>query len=246
MIGCEIIHKEIVDSTNNYLTNLVHDGKISHGLVILADQQTNGRGQRNTIWQSIKSKNLLFSYFTTYKELQISEQFLITQYVSSAIHSFLKFKGVETSIKWPNDILFGNQKICGVLIENQIQGQLIKGSIIGIGLNINQEEFEDTSATSLKLITGKDYIISIILNELLNHLNFFFNQLIQSKKVEIKEYYLKNLWLYEKTGNFRSGNENFQGIIKGTDEFGRLQIEINQKIKLFNLKEIIFLDRNGI
>ena len=186
MIGCEIIHKEVVDSTNNYLTNLVHDGKISHGVVILADHQTNGRGQRNTIWQSIKSKNLLFSYFTTYKELQISEQFLITQYVSSAIHSFLKFKGVETSIKWPNDILFGNQKICGVLIENQIQGQLIKGSIIGIGLNINQEEFEDTSATSLKLITGKDYIISIILNELLNHLNFFFNQLIQSKKVEIK------------------------------------------------------------
>ena len=195
MIGCEIIHKEVVDSTNNYLTNLVHDGKIRHGVVILADQQTNGRGQRNTIWQSIKSKNLLFSYFTTYKELQISEQFLITQYVSSAIHSFLKFKGVETSIKWPNDILFGNQKICGVLIENQIQGQLIKGSIIGIGLNINQEEFEDTSATSLKLITGKDYIISIILNELLNHLNFFFNQIIQSNKVEIKEYYLKNLWL---------------------------------------------------
>lgn len=246
MIGYEIIHKEIVDSTNNYLTNLVHDGKISHGVVILADQQTSGRGQRNANWQSNEKQNLLFSYYTKYIQLNISEQFLITQYVSSAIHSYLCSIGINASIKWPNDILVGTQKICGVLIENQLQGQYINGSIVGIGLNINQEKFNESSITSLKLISGEEFSILNVLNGLLIHLNNFFDQLTNLKKEEIKNYYFENLWLFEKTGNFRSENKNFQGIIKGADEFGRLKVEIDKKVRLFDLKEITFLDRNAI
>ena len=246
MIGYEIIHKEIVDSTNNYLTNLVHDCKISHGVVILAEQQTSGRGQRNANWQSDKKQNLLFSYYTKYNQLNISEQFLITQYVSSAIHSYLYSIGISASIKWPNDILVGTHKICGVLIENQLQGQHIKGSIVGIGLNINQEKFNESTITSLKLIFGEKLNVLNVLNGLLIHLNNFFNQLTNLKKEEIQKYYLENLWLYEKTGNFRSENMNFQGIIKGTDEFGRLKVLINNTIRIFDLKEITFLDRNAI
>jgi BirA family transcriptional regulator, biotin operon repressor / biotin---[acetyl-CoA-carboxylase] ligase len=245
MIGYKIIHKEIVDSTNNYMTNLVYDGKISHGMVILADKQTNGRGQRNATWQSKAKKNLLVSYYTQYKHLKITEQFLIAQYVSSAIHSYLCTLGINAEIKWPNDIIVNKKKICGVLIENQIQGQLIKGSIVGIGLNINQEDFEENSITSLKLLTKKEFDISKTLDELLLHLNRFFDMLT-SQKVLLKNYYLNNLWLFEVKGNFRSKNEDFEGIIKGTDEYGRLKIEINQKIKIFDLKEIIFLDRNVI
>lgn len=246
MIGYEIIHKETIDSTNNYLTKLVHEQKISHGMVILADHQTNGRGQRNTNWQSNTGQNLLFSYYTKYNKLNVSEQFLITQYVSSSIHSYLCSLGIDATIKWPNDILVGTQKICGVLIENQLQGHFINGSIVGIGLNINQEKFNEPSITSLKLIAGKRFTPLTVLENLLIHLNTFFNKLMTLKKDEIKNYYLENLWLYEKMGNFKSGKNIFQGTIKGTDEFGRLIIETNKTIRIFDLKEVTFLDRNVV
>jgi len=141
MIGSEIIHFKSVDSTSNYIATLLKESKVVNGLVILADEQTEDRGQRGAKWQSTPSQNILCSFYIQHNELLINHQQNITHFVSLAIINCLNHFGLKAKIKWPNDIVIDNKKIAGILIENQFLGQKIKSSIIGIGLNVIQEDF---------------------------------------------------------------------------------------------------------
>ena len=144
------VHLSRVDSTNNYAANLIKSGKAKSGTVILADEQTNGRGQRDAVWQSDPGLNLQFSAIWLPESFFIKDQRYLNFAVSIAIQQFLSKKGVEPQIKWPNDILVGEKKISGVLIENQLQGQRINACIIGIGLNVNQTEFKNSETKRTK------------------------------------------------------------------------------------------------
>lgn len=245
MIGHEIIHLERVDSTSNYIATLHKEGKVRHGMVILADEQTNGRGQRGAKWQSEAKQNLLFSFYIEYTNLPIDKQEGITHFISLAIQQSLHEHQVKSMIKWPNDILVNSKKIAGILIENQLRGTNIQSSIIGIGLNILQTHFDDDKSTSIVLENANQASINSFLNTLLSQLNNYFQLLNKQKYKELKEEYLKALWLLNEPAAFEDHNGLFQGIIKGTDEYGRLIIERESKTQLYNLKEVTFIKRNG-
>jgi len=172
-----IIELDSIDSTNNYLSKLNNTTKLSNGTVILAYNQTNGRGQRGNTWSTIPHQNLTFSLFYTPDDLKIDHVFLISMATANAIHQYLASKQLQSTIKWPNDILVDKKKIAGILIENTIQQTNIHSSIIGIGLNINQTEFEEgIKATSLLIEKEESSIIRIELLQLLEFLKeeFYF------------------------------------------------------------------------
>ncbi len=244
MIGRKIIFKETLDSTNNYAAKLLQAGELSHGTVIMSGEQTAGRGQRGAIWAAEPYKNLIFTCFMEYDKLSVANHQSITHFVSLALNDLLSFFGISASIKWPNDIVIGNKKIAGVLIENQLESTLLKSSIIGIGLNVNQIEFGGFNATSLKLEKNEDFSIENVSMKLIEKLQARFNQL-QFKNLEgLKTDYLNHLWLKNQPSMFEDATGIFEGKILGTDDFGRLIVEKYSEEKLYDLKEIKFLDRN--
>ena len=148
-IGQKIIHLESVDSTNNYVANLIKRSEITHGTVIMADEQFAGKGQRGAEWYVKPGENLTFSFFLENVNLSVSQQFYLTQVVSLSLVDVLTTLKLTAQIKWPNDIYIKDRKIAGVLIQNQVSNGMVNTAIIGIGLNVNQQSFEGFSATSL-------------------------------------------------------------------------------------------------
>ena len=150
----KIIHIEETDSTNHWLKE--------HGegnMVVVADYQTAGRGCGSNSRESERGRNLTFSMLIHPENILAKEQFRITEVVSVAMCRMLQsyiYNKVE--IKWPNDIYVGDKKICGILIENRLQGTEIKDSIIGIGLNVNQKEFKSDAPNPVSLyqLTGQE------------------------------------------------------------------------------------------
>ncbi len=246
MIGNQIIHLNRVDSTSNYVATLISEGKARHGMVILAENQTNGRGQRGAVWQSESSKNLILSFYLEHADLQIHQQEALTHFTSLAIQTCLLKLGINSDIKWPNDLLVSSKKIAGILIENQLRGSKITSSIIGIGLNVLQTEFEFSGSTSVFSILNAPINKETVLKLLLIELNNTYNQLVNKEFAQLKENYLKNLWLLGVETTFERDNTLLQGIIRGTDAFGRLEVEVAGEIETYDLKEIKFTLRNEL
>jgi BirA family biotin operon repressor/biotin-[acetyl-CoA-carboxylase] ligase len=249
VIGRKIIYKDSLNSTNNYVANKVLSGGIEHGSVVLAGIQSAGKGQREAKWDSEPNKNLSLSVFLEYVNLSLNHLVQINQFVSLACSDFLKDFDRNFQIKWPNDLIIGNKKIGGILIESQLEKSRIKSSIIGIGINVNQEIFGNYNATSLKNHLNKDYSVQDCMFLLIEKLNHRFEQFTQFKYLELKKNYLENLWLFEKTSFYKiTKNECvFEGKIKDIDENGALIIEniSSNKILTFQHKEIVFLERNN-
>jgi BirA family transcriptional regulator, biotin operon repressor / biotin---[acetyl-CoA-carboxylase] ligase len=247
MIGSEIIHFKRVDSTSNYIATLLKESKVVNGLVILADEQTEGRGQRGAKWQSIPGENLLLSFFIEYKQLEVNKQKHLTQAVSIAILQTLYYFQVFGKIKWPNDIVIAHKKIAGILIENQFQGKNIKSSIIGIGLNVLQKEFETINSTSISIESQASVNLKLVLNQLIYQLNQQFILLAQKSFDVLEQNYIKSLWLKDEVSFYeKESGEIFKGIIKGIDSEGKLLIyrdDLNA-IETYGLKEIKFTKRN--
>ena len=154
-------------STNDYLKSYAKFHHLENFFCIRADEQTKGKGQRSNIWKSECCKNILVSFFVRY-QIPVAKQFLLNQIVSIAVVEFLeKFNIKGLQIKYPNDILSGRKKISGILIENIIFKDKIKQSIIGIGLNVNQTDFDNLIfAVSMKNLTNQDYNLDVLTNEL--------------------------------------------------------------------------------
>ncbi len=250
MIGRKISYKDTLNSTNNYVANLVLDNKIEHGTVILAGSQVEGKGQRGATWDSEAFKNISLSVFLHHVNLSVNNSFFLTQAISLAVFDFLSEFDSNFKIKWPNDILWKNSKIAGILIETQIEkGKFndfsIKNSIIGIGININQEKFGDYNAISLKSILSKELNIEELVLKLIQKLNVRFNELETFQFEKIKQDYLTNLWLFEKESTFKEEENVFKGKITGIDEIGRLVLQnLDSKgVKAYQNKEIVFLER---
>jgi BirA family biotin operon repressor/biotin-[acetyl-CoA-carboxylase] ligase len=247
MIGSEIIEFKHIDSTSNYVATLLKEGKIKNGMVILAEEQTDGRGQRGAKWQSVSGENLLLSFYQCYDSFPIQSQKFISFAVSIAITNCLTYFNIKSKIKWPNDILVGNKKIAGILIENQFQGSNIKSSIVGIGMNVLQKDFDQLNSTSLQNESISKIGIKKVFNQLIMELNQSF-LLIETKSFDVLETkYQKMMWLLNEKSTFTNAlDEKFEGIIQGTDEIGRLiiyNLKNNQK-EYFDLKEITFDARN--
>lgn len=234
-IGNKIVRLDSVDSTNNFAANLLREGKIGHGTVILADEQTAGRGQRGASWHSQGGMNLIFSVFVEHDNLSVDQQAQITHWVALSVNDLLRAHDIESLIKWPNDLLVGDEKIGGILIENQLSGTLIRSSIIGVGLNVNQQFFEQLQATSMRLCTHIHYDIQEIGFGLIEALN---KRVGQFGGLQFD--YHRYLWKINECVNFYRNGATEQGVLLGTDVLGRLRMLIEGEEQTFDLKEISF------
>ncbi|GAB4161892.1 MAG: biotin--[acetyl-CoA-carboxylase] ligase [Winogradskyella sp.] len=240
-----IIKLDAIDSTNSYLKALASVNLPRDFTVVVANHQTKGRGQMGTTWQTEDGKNLTASVFKALTALEVERQFYISMVVAIAICRALdKLKIPKLSVKWPNDILSANKKICGTLIENIIKQNQLKGSVIGFGLNVNQKKFENLpKASSMSLLTGVVYSKDEILSAILTELQTCFKLLETKSYTEIKSKYETLLFRKDKPSTFKKDNDDtFLGIIKGVTETGKLKIWTEDDIiKTFDLKEVTLL-----
>ncbi|MEH1008615.1 biotin--[acetyl-CoA-carboxylase] ligase [Winogradskyella sp. ECml5-4] len=240
-----IIKLNAIDSTNSYLKDIVSVTLPKDYTVVVAEKQTKGRGQMGAEWQAESGKSLTVSVFKSLESFDIKEQFYISMAVSLAIFKALSvFKIPQLRIKWPNDILSADTKICGILIENVIKNNNLQGSIIGFGLNVNQKYFDNLpQASSMSLLTGVIYNKDEVLSEILKQMKFYFNILESNNHSKIKEEYESFLFRKDKPSTFRSSNNNsFSGIIQGVTKSGQLQVWTEDEIiRTFDLKDVKLL-----
>ncbi len=229
-------------STNTMAAELMRNKYLAEGTVVITDYQTAGRGQRGNSWEAEPGRNLTFSVLLNPSFLLAKDQFYLTIIVSLAIREFLASRlACEVKIKWPNDILANNKKLCGILIENTLSGDKIQHSIIGIGLNVNQTSFLIAAPTSMKMLTNHEFDLAEVLNVLLEKLEGYYLQLRSGNKDLLKQEYLNHLYWRGEVHQFRTHHEVFTGVITYVEENGRLTMLRDGKEVSFDLKEISFV-----
>jgi BirA family biotin operon repressor/biotin-[acetyl-CoA-carboxylase] ligase len=235
------LHLSEVASTNDLAKQLAEDNLVQQGYVITTDFQTNGRGQESSGWEAERGKNILCSVILN-SNLPVDQQVYLNLSVSLAVYDFVKecCPNDDVRIKWPNDIYINNKKVAGILIENTIQGMSIKQSIVGIGINVNQEVFGLTKAISLSLVTGIHYDLNSCIKDLLQFLEERYSQLLEGNAGEPWQQYHEVLYRRNMLTDFKAHNEEFEGVPTGIDEAGRLLVSINEETKVFNVKEIVW------
>lgn len=246
-VGQNLVVLKEADSTNNYLKELLSNSKpVADGTVIMAESQYAGRGQQQNKWNAEPGKNLTFSLLLKPSFLPLQQQFYLTQTISlGVITAMQQATGLPIQIKWPNDIYHGDKKLGGILIENMVQGSGIKNSVIGIGLNVNQEVFPDwvPNPTSVKQILHKDYELSALLLQICGCIEAWYLKLKAGRLDEIRLQYLANLYWLNQERDFMSEGRVFKGTITGVRNTGFLVLNTQEGEKEFNLKQIVFLNK---
>ena len=239
----KIIKLNAIDSTNSFLKEMAHNSALENFTIVVTKEQTNGRGQQVSSWVSEPYKNLTTSVFTTNLNLNTQDQKYLNFAVSLSLFEVISSKNIPNiSIKWPNDIMAGNKKICGLLIENTIKGSKIHNSIIGIGLNVNQEIFPSSlkNATSIKNLTGKNLDLELLLIEVIDKIKEKIQLLLEKKHTVLETDYLNVLYKKNIPTMFKdSNNVLFMGKIVGISNLGFLEIELeDESIQEFGIKEV--------
>ena len=242
----KITRFKTLDSTNQYLQNLLNEGADIVDNIVVTDYQTSGKGQGKNVWQSEDGKNLLFSIALDMSFLKAENQFFLTQMVSVAMINVLKKYLPEESlfIKWPNDIYFKDKKIAGILIKNEIKGMMMGTSIIGIGLNVNQTSFDENlpNPISMKMITGKDYDLYELLSAISQQLSANSYQPTANSQQLTANSYIKHLYRYQQWAFYKHEGSVKEMMIVGYDQFGRLILKEKNGLEVVcDLKEIAFV-----
>ena len=243
----KFIHLEQIDSTNAYLQRQQSECDIRNW-VVSADEQTAGKGMGSNGWESEVGKNLTFSLALDMGFLPAERQFLLSEAVPLGIIEVLDtlLPSEKLSIKWPNDIYFENRKLAGILINSTIKANMMDISIIGIGLNVNQMKFKDwpTHPISLKMVTGKEYDLKPLLEQIAERILIKVQQL-QSTPTSIEKEYLKRLFRYRTWADYEVEGKVLRLFMTGIDSFGRLQLlDTENKSYCFDIKEIRFIISN--
>lgn len=241
----QLIKLSATDSTNSYLRRLSVRESVPDFTVVQAVHQTAGRGQPGTQWVAEEGKNLTFSILKRFESFPARNHFLLNMGVSLSVFRLLESLGIpELSLKWPNDIMSGSKKVCGILVENQLQGADLSSSIIGIGLNVNQTGFgELPGATSLRNISGKAYDLNEVLLTFISLIQKTFEVMSPNSFDRFLEQYQQNLYLKDQPVPFGlPDGTRFIGTIHGTDADGRLKVSLeNGEFRVFGFKEIRYL-----
>jgi len=245
-----IIKLDAIESTNFYLKKLAVEKEVESYTVVSAKYQSAGRGQMGATWHSDKSKNLTFSLLIKFSSLEIEHQFYLSMAVSLGLFTAIRTHiATPLFIKWPNDILAEKDKLAGILIENIVSGNSIKQSVIGIGINVNQEQFPSTigNVTSLKNVTGIHFDTDIVLETIVISIQNYMEYVERKEFQLLKNLYLESLYRFEMPSMFEDKNGTvFLGRIVDVVEDGKLVLELeNEKTRKFNFKEIKFASRRN-
>lgn len=241
-----ILHLDTVDSTNAYL---MRDAEMLDGpLMVCAHTQTAGQGQRGNSWESEPGKNLTFSIFYRPLQLPPMAQFSMSEAVALGVVEFLRNHEIEAKVKWPNDIYVGDKKICGILIRHSILGEIVSYSVIGVGINVNQQFFfsDAPNPVSMTQITGESYDISILEKEV--------SDIIEHKLVSIEDpefrmkqhnVFIDYLWRGDgKTYPFIhvASGEKFMAQIEGIAPHGPISLLLSDgSLRTYAFKEVSFI-----
>jgi len=237
----QIIKVNAIESTNSFLKDAIRNKTTNEPTCVWTNNQTNGKGQHGAKWESAPFKNLTFSVFFPVLKAMSSAPFSINMITTISIYNCLSKKELPNlKIKWPNDILSANQKIGGILIENSYKNGELTGTVIGIGLNVNQETFTHLPrASSIKNITGSTFNLETLLHEVLEELSNNFISYTKNSFTPLKERFEKILFRNKKPSTFTAEGLDFTGIIQGVTDEGKLIVMLEDAvIKTFDLKEI--------
>ena len=257
----DIIWLDCIDSTNEEARRRISD--LDNLSVLSVLSQSCGRGQGGNSWVSEPGKNLLFSVLLKYSDdmgngsstpsVQAYDQFVISQMASLAVVDLLGEHDIEAKIKWPNDIYVGDKKICGILIENAVSGKWISHSIVGIGLNVNQRNFDvsipnPTSMTLSYPDKSEDFNLHDLLDEYMNILSGYIDRFchITGGYNRLNQLYLAQLWRRDEESEFIDNTTvpatKFTGTIRGISDVGHLLIKTKEgELKEFAFKDISYI-----
>lgn len=244
-MGKPLIEFDSLDSTNDFAANLISKSNPTEGTVVLAHFQTAGKGQIGRKWESEPNLNLLMSIILKPNFLKIDHHFHLNIISSLAIA-----RAIETiipqkiSVKWPNDVYCKTNKICGILIQNVLQGQQIQSTIIGIGLNVNQIHFDADlpNPSSLRIETGRIQDVAKIRNLIFYFLEQYYLEIKSGNLAPLIQDYQSRIFqkdipsIYQNASGFV-----FEGTIQGIDSHGRLIIEVDGQNEYFSINEIKYL-----
>lgn len=237
-----------VDSTNTYAKMCLAKSTPIEGTVIYTDHQYAGRGQIGSKWESQPGENLILSVILYPKFLLATQQFTLNQVTALAVYDTIRqivpsLQGL--SVKWPNDLYLNDQKIGGLLIENQLQGAFLSHSVIGLGLNINQVVFDPAlpNPTSLRLYTNETHDLEHFRAVFCEQLEQRYLQLKAQQFTTIKLDYLKALYRYQTWHLFQmmGSSSIFQAKILGVDDMGQLQLQTKEELLVVGFKEVVFV-----
>ena len=237
----KIIKLDAIDSTNSYLKKLLNKESLDDLTVVVSKHQSQGKGRNGNVWVNKPSLNLAFSIYKRFRNFDIEKKFMLNVISSISVNEILKkYNLSDLTVKWPNDIMAGNKKISGILIENNITGNMIKYSVIGIGININQSEFKNLpNATSIFIETGKLNSVERLTNELQKTLKKNFNK-FKTNEDELLNIYNSLLYRKNEISNFSTNETSkFQGEIINVTKNGKITIkELNQQFSKYADSEI--------
>ena len=246
IVNWEIIHIDETDSTNRWLKSQQPSQRhtLTERTAIWADYQTAGRGCGTNTWESERGKNLLFSLLLHPENLPANEQFQISMAISLAIVDALGQLVGDLSIKWPNDIYWRNGKLAGILIENTLKGHLIKDSIIGVGLNVNQREFRSKAPNPVSLwqITGQETDCEQLLKAILQAFDNQRDTKGADPFVPLRDRYMKMLYRRKGFHPYTDKDGAFMAEIAGVEDDGHLLLtDDNGRQRRYAFKEVQFI-----
>lgn len=236
---------EELNSTNDYALEMLAKNKPAEGTIIRAATQSAGRGQFGSRWESAAGQNLLVSAIFYPRWLEASQQFGLSIAVALALcDTVIALSPQHASsirVKWPNDLYLADKKAAGILIQNNLQGSVLRASVVGIGLNVNQTQFPETTpnATSLALCFGGSFDLETLTSALCENLERRYLSLKAGNRMGLWAEYERKLFRNGETTRFETlEGRFFTGTIIGVAEDGRLKIETENGVHLFNLKEV--------
>jgi BirA family biotin operon repressor/biotin-[acetyl-CoA-carboxylase] ligase len=244
--GQQLIWLPTCPSTNSVALQLQRENRASEGFTVITGHQTAGRGQRGNQWETAANENLTLSVVWQPTFLDATAQFLLSQVVALAALDWAR-RWLGTSgenslrVKWPNDLYVGNQKLGGILIENALSGSKIQSSVVGIGLNVNQRAFSVPTATSLSLLTGRQYDLAEVAARLLECLEVRYLQLRAGQVAQLRQAYLAALYRYRQPHQFLVAGQPTPGEIVGVADDGHLAVQLPDGVHYFGMQEIRYL-----
>lgn len=241
VINVTLLELAECESTNDIMMEFIRTKTAQEGLLVITWNQLKGRGQRENSWESEKGKNIAMSLCLQPSFLGLDEVFYLTMIISLSLVEVFNKIGVEASIKWPNDIYVEDEKISGVLIENILKGSKVVNTIVGVGINVNQTDFEEPKAISVCSILDKEVPLTLIVKDLVNSLDKYYSILKRGERKVLSDLYHRYLYRKDVLRSYDDG-EIFEGVIQGVNKTGQLQVlKKDSLVCEYNLKEIKFL-----
>lgn len=248
-IGATLVELERVDSTNKYAADRLGLPELPHGAVILAHEQTAGRGQRGRTWSSAKGLDLTFSIVLRPPDLKAADQFVLAKVAALAVQDVVEevmgvsagLGGGPVRVKWPNDVLVGTRKVAGILIHNELVGDRVQAAIVGIGLNVNSTELQtEQDATSLRLEAGREQDRRALLARVCERFEHWWGQR-GTDRPAIDRRYADLLWARGAFVDLELDGKPWTGRPLDVDGTGRLLVEdAGGRVKAYGLDRLRF------